>query len=386
MMEFSTGVRAFGSFQLDLEHRELCQGERQVRLTAKPFDALVFLVENRGQVITRDQLRMAVWDGLSVTDPAIEHAVNKVRRALNDDPANPEFIQTIWGKGYIFVADVESVSPTIVQRQPAIGSGLKESPAAETSQTTAVADTECGQTTGTALPHRVHVVFASLLYALLYAVAVVIETAYGFDRYGRTALSLTLPIFSWIGGTTLLGFWVESRLLASGRRGGAVVATSVMASAAASLLIALQWFLPASPITLFAFQGFTAHAAYLKDASYFYVLGIIFLLLPYHYVVSLESEIRVGRRGSVGELLGRRMRSDPRHLAVYFRPSLLLVLLVGAGIWSQVSIAHIFENLRPSVYMGLYMNLVQIGRLLAFVLGLECLAWYHLSLARLHHA
>ena len=284
-----------------------------------------------------------------------------------------------------FVADVESVSPTLVQRWPATGNGLEESPAAETSQAIAAADTECDQTTGTPLTHRVHVVFASLLYALLYAVAVVIETAYGFDRYGRVAVLLTLPIFCWIGGTTLLGFWAESRLAASGRLGGVVVATSVTLFAAASLLTALRRFLPGSPITLFSFQGLTAHAAYSKDASYFYALGIIFLLLPYHYVVSVESEIRLGRRGSVGELLAHQTRSDPRHLALYFRPSLLLVLLVGAGIWSQLSIAHIFEHLRPSLYMGLYMNLLQIGRFLAFVLGLECLAWYHLSLARLHH-
>src|ERR1035437_4136003 len=85
-------LRYFAPFVLDFDHRELRRNGERVRLTAKPFDTLALLIENRGQVVTRDQLRATVWEGVSVSDPAIEHAVNKIRRALGDDKANPEFI------------------------------------------------------------------------------------------------------------------------------------------------------------------------------------------------------------------------------------------------------------------------------------------------------
>jgi DNA-binding winged helix-turn-helix (wHTH) protein len=108
----------FATFVIDLDRRDLrCNGER-VRLTAKPFDTLALLIENRGQVVTRDQLRAIVWEGVNVSDPAIEHAVNKVRKALGDDTANPQFIHTLWGKGYIFAADVGVQPPLVVPPQP----------------------------------------------------------------------------------------------------------------------------------------------------------------------------------------------------------------------------------------------------------------------------
>src|SRR6185437_652828 len=121
----STGTngdsRAFGSFVLDLDRRELRREGVKVRLTAKPFDTLAVLVENRGHVVTRDQLRSAMWEGLNVSDPAVEHAVNKVRKALGDDPTNSSFIQTLWGKGYIFVAEVARplIAPATSRDAPA---------------------------------------------------------------------------------------------------------------------------------------------------------------------------------------------------------------------------------------------------------------------------
>lgn len=76
----NVGLRVFGPFELDLDRRELRREGARVRLTAKPFDTLAFLVENRRRIVSRDQLRATIWDGLNVSDPAVEHAVNKVRR------------------------------------------------------------------------------------------------------------------------------------------------------------------------------------------------------------------------------------------------------------------------------------------------------------------
>jgi len=175
--------------------------------------------------------------------------------------------------------------------------------------------------------------------------------------------------------------WADGYLVRRGRRGGAILSVSIFAVAVALLLAALHWLLPSSTVTLLSFQGLTAYSAYLKDASYIYTLGIVFFLLPFHYVITLEQRTQTTRQNGIDELPVRARRSDPGALAIYFRPSLLLCLLVGAGIWSQLSIAHIFEHLQPGPYIGLYMDLVQIERFMGLALGLECHAWYHLTLA-----
>ena len=376
----------FATFVIDLDRRDLrCNGER-VRLTAKPFDTLVLLIENRGQVVTRDQLRATVWEGVNVSDPAIAHAVNKARKALGDDTANPQFIHTIWGKGYIFAADVGVQPPLVVppQLQEETKAGGGGDPKEALGAQGAITMVDDGpDLTRAPSSHRIHVVFASFLYGLLYAGAEVVETSYAFDRYGRTAVWLAFPVFFWIASTTVGALWADSYLVARGRHGGAVLSLSIFAVAAASLLFGLDWFLPSSTVTLLSFQGLTAYSAYLKDTSYIYALGIVFFLLPFHYVVTLEHRPRSRHQDGIDELLARGRRSDPKGMAIYFRPGLLLCLLVGAGMWSQVSIAHIFEHLQPRPYIGLYMDLMQIERFLGPVLGLECLAWYHLTLARL---
>jgi DNA-binding winged helix-turn-helix (wHTH) protein len=69
----NVGLRVFGPFELDLDRRELRREGARVRLTAKPFDTLAFLVENHRQIVSRDQLRATIWEGLTVSDPAVEH-------------------------------------------------------------------------------------------------------------------------------------------------------------------------------------------------------------------------------------------------------------------------------------------------------------------------
>jgi len=72
------------------------------------MELLLLLVEQRGQLVTRDQIVERVW-GKHVhlaTDGSINAAVRKVRQAPRDDPDEPRFVQTISGKGYRFIAPV----------------------------------------------------------------------------------------------------------------------------------------------------------------------------------------------------------------------------------------------------------------------------------------
>jgi Tol biopolymer transport system component/DNA-binding winged helix-turn-helix (wHTH) protein len=103
-------VRArFGRFQLDLNSRELfCSGTR-VSIQDKPLQILRLLLEAEGQVVSREQIRTALWPEDTFVD--FEHGVNtavkKLRQALDDSAENPKYIETLPKVGYRFLVPVE---------------------------------------------------------------------------------------------------------------------------------------------------------------------------------------------------------------------------------------------------------------------------------------
>ncbi len=102
----------FGDFTLDCVRRGLYKGDDRVRLTSKPLETLIFLVEHRGRVVEKQQLLDAVWKDTFVTEDTLVHAVREVRRALGDDKEDPRFIQTVPRQGYRFVSNVDTANPT----------------------------------------------------------------------------------------------------------------------------------------------------------------------------------------------------------------------------------------------------------------------------------
>jgi len=277
------GALAFGPFVLDLPRRQLRREGVPIRLTAKPLDVLAFLIEHRGQAVTRDQLREAVWEGVSVSDTAVEQAVTKVRKALGDDPGNPTYVHTLWGKGYVFVGDViadgdpglpDREVPADSQGQPADASSTQlSSPAVEN------LDDCILQVADPPRRHLGHVIFAASAYAALYAVGLVVETAYEFKRHGPNSVRAAFIVFVWIGVTMWAALHV-SRLRALHGRGGRNVALGILTAGVVVLIAAVGPWLPASTVTPFTYQGHTAQAAYLKNVIYFYALGVLFAVLP----------------------------------------------------------------------------------------------------------
>ncbi len=96
----------FGGFTLNPEQHALFCNQERVRITEKPLETLIFLVENRGRVVEKQELLNAVWKGTFVTDDTLVHAVREIRRALGDDKDNPRFIQTVPRQGYRFIGEV----------------------------------------------------------------------------------------------------------------------------------------------------------------------------------------------------------------------------------------------------------------------------------------
>jgi TolB-like protein/DNA-binding winged helix-turn-helix (wHTH) protein len=111
----------FGPFELDTKAGELWKGARRVRLQDKPLRLLVTLLEHRGEIVTREELRERLWPGNVVVefDNGLNNAVNKLRAALGDSVTEPQYIETVGRRGYRFLAplagDGETAAPPVAR-------------------------------------------------------------------------------------------------------------------------------------------------------------------------------------------------------------------------------------------------------------------------------
>lgn len=96
----------FGQFRLHVRERVLQQDGRPVPLPRKVFDLLVLLVESAGQLRTREELVVALWPNSIVEGQGLTTKVHALRKALGDEGHEPEFIETVRGVGYRFIAPV----------------------------------------------------------------------------------------------------------------------------------------------------------------------------------------------------------------------------------------------------------------------------------------
>jgi TolB-like protein/DNA-binding winged helix-turn-helix (wHTH) protein/tetratricopeptide (TPR) repeat protein len=105
----ASGVRRFyefGPFRLDPNRHRLFRGDEVVALSPKAIQTLILLVENRGKLLERETLMDALWPHVIVEDANLTVAVSQLRKVLNQNGDNAEFIETIPRVGYRFVADI----------------------------------------------------------------------------------------------------------------------------------------------------------------------------------------------------------------------------------------------------------------------------------------
>jgi len=115
-------IRFGEDFEIDAESYTLRRGGRVLKLERIPMEILLFLVEQRGQLVSRQQIAERIW-GEKVfldTDNSINGAIRKIRSVLKDDAEEPRFVQTVTGKGYRFVAPMDSLEPPSTDAAPAI--------------------------------------------------------------------------------------------------------------------------------------------------------------------------------------------------------------------------------------------------------------------------
>jgi DNA-binding winged helix-turn-helix (wHTH) protein len=103
--------RNIGEVELDLGRYELRRSGRRIKIEKKPMDLLIFLVERREQMVSRDDIVKRLWrsDLFIDTETNVNNIVRKLRTALGDNADRPRFLETVVGKGYRFVGPIRVI-------------------------------------------------------------------------------------------------------------------------------------------------------------------------------------------------------------------------------------------------------------------------------------
>jgi Tol biopolymer transport system component/DNA-binding winged helix-turn-helix (wHTH) protein len=111
-------VYGFGDIRVDLGRMTASRGGSVVPLEPKAFDVLVYLIERRERLVTKDELLDAMWPGTFVTPNALTRVIAQIRKALGDESQDARCIETVAKRGYRFIA------PVSVMAAPAVPSDL----------------------------------------------------------------------------------------------------------------------------------------------------------------------------------------------------------------------------------------------------------------------
>ncbi|HWC73165.1 MAG TPA: winged helix-turn-helix domain-containing protein [Gemmatimonadales bacterium] len=111
-------VIRFGPFAVDLRAGELRKEGKKIRLQQQPLRLLVLLLEHPGEVVTREELRQAIWPTheFGSFDEGLDAAVYKLRSALGDSAEKPRFVETLPRRGYRFIGTIDGVTSSVPRR------------------------------------------------------------------------------------------------------------------------------------------------------------------------------------------------------------------------------------------------------------------------------
>ena len=97
---------SFGDYEIDVERRELSRATVPIHVEPQVFDLLVYLVQNRDRVVSKDDVIASVWGGRIVSDLALTSRINAARTAVGDSGEDQKLIRTVPRKGFRFVGIV----------------------------------------------------------------------------------------------------------------------------------------------------------------------------------------------------------------------------------------------------------------------------------------
>ena len=120
MSENGTRLVQFGIFEVDLRAGELRRNGSKVKLQEQPFQILSLLLEQPGQVVTREELKRKLWpaDTFVDFDHGLNAAIRRLRDALGDSAENPRFVETVARRGYRFLVPIGGDAASVALAMP----------------------------------------------------------------------------------------------------------------------------------------------------------------------------------------------------------------------------------------------------------------------------
>jgi len=226
-------------------------------------------------------------------------------------------------------------------------------------------------------------ILSSATYGLMLAALLILEVAYRFDVYGRSASIIALVVWGGMTAATLLTLWLVAHMMQTERSASLAAGAAVIVGAAMLLFAALCQFLPPHPITEASIRAYTAQGAYLKGLVWIVPVALIYVLLPFHFAVSLQRELQRGQYATTLALLSGEKRSVTPRGTLYPRLWFLLVLLIAIGLSIVPGAANLFDNLQPSPYQNLFTLAYYLRWGLQIGLSLGCVIWFYRALNEL---
>lgn len=379
------GFYEFDRYRFYAGERRLVQdGSKQLWLDPKKSALLQALVRKSQELISYAELKTQVPELERLADRTLHQHKYALAAILGKNSEGKEYIENISGKGYRFTMPVSArvenePEDDRVQEPYTVGDEEKPIHRSELSECSHQSRHATGGSASRFTKifggHLAHVIASCLLYALLYAIALLIEIAYQYDHFAHSAWVVAGGIFFYILGTSIVGLWLDWLLTVRGKNTGLLLSLLIFTVSGLFLYIVLCFYLPNEPITEARFPAYPAQGAYLKSVYYFLPLAAVFLILPFHFVISVQRELTRGNRLVENLLLDKRRSVAPAG-SIFLRPWMLGPLLLCAAVYGLLATAHLFDHLIANRYTGLFMQLVQLRLLFYFALGLECLLWY----------
>jgi DNA-binding winged helix-turn-helix (wHTH) protein len=325
---------------------------KKTKLSPIRCQFLLALVENYPQTVSYETLRQKVWVNAAEVNDSFRHNAQSTKNGLlklfKAFEIKADLIKFMPGEGYFIDAPVKEVKEILVT----VSENENQKNFIPASKTPTVRG---NYYFGFALAY-------SLLYGLLYWIALLLEVAYQFDRFGNRALWSGAPLVLWIAGTSLAGLLLTRELIARKKASAFFAGFAFFAGGAGAACLMLSYFLPNESVTQAAFQTQPAFAAYLKNALiYFLPLGVFFILIPFQnawqrkYFPDAETE-----RSFFVNLL-------PAHLFGVW------LLALGYSIFSTF---YLLDNLLLGEFHALFVVLTFLRFFVYFGLSLACLLWY----------
>src|SRR5688572_3682641 len=103
-------IYRLGEFELDPNKRLLKREDgKALHLSHKPFQVLLYFIEHRERMVSRQELLDKFWDGRDVYDVTLTKCVGAIRKALGENTETPRFIETRWAEGYRYIGPLEEI-------------------------------------------------------------------------------------------------------------------------------------------------------------------------------------------------------------------------------------------------------------------------------------